>query len=152
MSLRPGLLASTSRLAAGALYPRTAPAVVQFVRAQSTGLKAKSRLEDKEGTVQHMDKQMKERQRILASMPKGIDISTQFEQVILGEPGLRTPLTSRAHHRPTSVVQSRMAAQAVAAAGVHSQAHPAQPRYPSTVGTGNMHTLTPARRTSSRTA
>jgi hypothetical protein len=39
---------------------------------------------DKEGTVQNIDKEMRNRERMLASMPRGIDITSHFESIILG--------------------------------------------------------------------
>lgn len=89
MSLRPGLLASTSRSALAALRPtaaaapRAAIARAQYARLQSTS--SKSRPEEQEGTVQHMDKLLKEREKAMKSLPRGIEGFGAPDDLVLGE-------------------------------------------------------------------
>lgn len=151
MSLRPGLLASTSR--AALVLARPAP------RAFSTT----PRRADKEGTVQNIDKELKNRERMLASMPRGIDITSHFESVILGTSGItaaphgtrvRSLILSlwphatlvavaagaprlllgraadtRTHRRPTNVGQAPLAPQARPVLPLRQGALPARRRH-----------------------
>ncbi|GMK55745.1 hypothetical protein CspeluHIS016_0208010 [Cutaneotrichosporon spelunceum] len=71
MSVRPGLLASTSR--AALVLARPAPRALSTTPFRGA----------KEGTVQNIDKEIKNRERVMASLPRGIDITAHFESIIL---------------------------------------------------------------------
>lgn len=81
MSLRPGLLASTSRLTLG--Y-RTAAAPIQWHRAASTDAASKPARKI-DGTVQAADEEIKKREAQMRRLPPGMDMTAAFATQLMGE-------------------------------------------------------------------
>ncbi|WOO78502.1 uncharacterized protein LOC62_02G002049 [Vanrija pseudolonga] len=88
MSLRPGLLASTSRLVNPLTAPRAGAAAAHFARAassQATNKPAthKSKAKAKGASVQDADKQLKELERAKRRMPPGVELDSAIRGVIM---------------------------------------------------------------------
>jgi hypothetical protein len=87
MSLRPGLLGSTSRtlvalgaLSAQGLHPASAARAFS-----ASAIAAQTQPKKTEASVQAADQQTKDRERLMRRLPMGIDMSGMYDKIIFGE-------------------------------------------------------------------
>lgn len=87
MSLRPGLLASTSRLVSPLTTPRSVAAHLARAASSQATSNPSAAPKVKRASVQDADKQIRDLERAKRRMPQGIELDNAIRGVIMGASG-----------------------------------------------------------------